>query len=314
VPNESLIIQTLNSEHLHKQKLTLDVLRLDLIHPEFGGNKWFKLKRNLQKAKDKNIRTIITFGGAYSNHIAATAAACKFFQLQAIGIIRGEESKNLNPTLLKAKEDGMQLHFVSRETYAQKNEPRYHAWLTKTFGQNLLIPEGGNNEEGILGCSEILNPAWDYDYIFCACGTGATFSGIVASCKPTTVVVGMSVLKGANNLPLQVKQQLTVVFPQQHFNVLGNEVLQQSEFTNHCIINTYSFNGYAKKNQELIDFKNKFECDFNIPLDYIYTNKLFYGVFDLIQKQKLKAHAKILIVHSGGLQGNQGFEGGFGLS
>jgi 1-aminocyclopropane-1-carboxylate deaminase len=314
VLNESLIIQKLDSSRLPSNEVTIDVLRLDLLHPEFGGNKWFKLKRNLQKAKDKNIRTIITFGGAYSNHIAATAATCKFFQLHAIGIIRGEEPNKLNPTLLKAKEDGMQLHFVTRETFAQKTEPHYHAWLTKTFGEHLLIPEGGNNEDGILGCSDILNPAWNYDYVFCACGTAATFSGIVASCKPTTIAIGISVLKGDNNLPLEVKQQLTSLFPQQHFNVSGNEVLQQSKINNHCIVNTYCFNGYAKLNQELIDFKNQFEKDYNIPLDYVYTNKLFYGVFDLIQKQKLKSQAKILIVHSSGLQGNKGFEGRFGLS
>ena len=293
---------------IHYQNFDIDVLRLDLIDPEISGNKWFKLKRNLLKAKAGNFKTIITFGGAFSNHIAATAAACKLEGFHSVGIIRGEETENLNPTLLKAKENGMLLHFVDRETYSRKNETQFKNEILKIFGEHYLIPEGGNNEEGILGCAEILKPEWNHDLIFCACGTAATYAGILASSKAEQILVGISVLKGENTLVNDAKEQMHSVFPERKFSIKGNEVLEKDEVTESCISNKYCFNGYAKFDKTLIEFKERFQNEFKIPLDHVYTSKLFYAAFDLIKKNKIKANSKILIIHCGGLQGNKGFE------
>jgi len=285
----------------------LDVLRLDKIHENISGNKWFKLKYNLQKAQEKNVNTIITFGGAYSNHIAATASACKLFNIKSVGIIRGEENV-LNPTLIEAKENGMLLEFVSREVYSQKTEQSFKDYLQTKYGNHLLIPEGGNNCEGILGCREIIKSEWDYDYILCACGTATTFAGIVSTIRSKTTVIGISVLKGENKLPNDVKKILLEMYPQKKYSINGNEELENEIISQNCILSNYSFNGYANYYQPLVDFKNDFESKHSIPLDYVYTNKIFFAAFDLIAKQKFRENSKILIIHSGGLQGNKGFE------
>ncbi|MBA3682019.1 MAG: pyridoxal-phosphate dependent enzyme [Bacteroidetes bacterium] len=290
------------------QNLDIEVLRLDLIDPEISGNKWFKLKKNLRKARQDEQKTVVTFGGAFSNHIAATAAACKVARLNSIGVIRGEQTEILNSTLQTAKEKGMQLYFVDRETYAKKETVEFKKHLSNKFGPHYLIPEGGNNKEGVLGCMEILKPEWDHDYVFCACGTATTYAGLVASAKPGQKVIGISVLKGENVLVDDAKKQLKNCFPEQEFTINGNEELQNESVEDNCISNNYSFNGYAKMDPELISFKKEFEDDFNIPLDHIYTNKLVYAVFDLIKKKKVKMNSKIMLVHSGGLQGNKGFE------
>lgn len=287
--------------------LNVEVLRLDKIHESISGNKWFKLKYNLQKAQEQNVNTIVTFGGAYSNHIAATASACKLFNIKCFGIIRGEETV-LNPTLIEAKENGMLLEFVSREKYSQKTEPSFKDYLQTKYGDHLLIPEGGNNREGAIGCQEIIEQKWDYDYILCACGTATTFSGIVSTIKSTTTVIGISVLKGENNLPFEASNILNQIAPQTHYIINGNDEIEKDTISEHCITSNFSFNGYANYYQPLIDFKSKFEMQYDFPLDYIYTNKLFYATFDLIANQKFKKNSKILVIHSGGLQGNNGFE------
>jgi 1-aminocyclopropane-1-carboxylate deaminase len=284
----------------------LDVLRLDAVHPEISGNKWFKLKYNIAEAKRQNFQTILTFGGAYSNHIAATAAACKQMNLKCIGVIRGEEV--LNPTLQKAADQGMQLEFVDRKTYLLKEQAEYQSELQKRFGDFYLIPEGGNNKEGIKGCSEIIKQEWDYDYIFCACGTGATFAGLYLSLKPRQSLIGISVLKGENTLPSDVERSLSQLFGIDTLKIGGNEVLEQIIIDKSCISNLFSFSGYAAYDKELVEFKTEFEKRHGILLDNIYTVKLFYAVARLISANKFKKGSKILVIHSGGLQGNRGFE------
>lgn len=298
------VIQQLSSI----KEYQVDVLRLDLIDEEVSGNKWFKLKYNIEAAKKSQSEQIITFGGAYSNHLAATAAACKKLNFKCIGVVRGEEQLPLNPTLLKAKQNGMILHFVSRELYNKKTEQETLLYLKNTFGTYYLVPEGGNNEAGILGCKEIIKPEWNHDYIFCACGTGATYTGILASVKPHQKVIGVSVLKGVNTMVEDVNTIHKKMYPDSSMKIRGNEELEKAEIKEHCISNNYAFNGYAKLNRELIEFKQTFEADFNIMLDYVYTNKLVYAVFDLIKKSKLRKKSNVLIIHSGGLQGNKGFE------
>ncbi len=286
----------------------VDVLRLDKLHETISGNKWFKLKYNLQKAKNQNLKTVITLGGAYSNHIAATASACKLFGFNCIGIIRGEKNELLNSTLLKAKEEGMQLEFVSRQIYDTKIQEEFKNYLQTKYGNHYLIPEGGNNLEGALGCIEIIKPQWNYDYIFCACGTATTYAGLVGSVNNSTKVIGISVLKGENKLPYEAIKQLKEICPSNNYDINGNEEMDNDIIKTNCILSNYSFNGYANYYQPLIDFKIKFETKNNFALDYVYTNKLFFAAFDLITKQKIKKNAKILLLHSGGLQGNKGFE------
>lgn len=271
---------------LSYQGYQLSMLRLDLIDPEVSGNKWFKLKHNLRKARELNKHTILTFGGAFSNHIAATAAACKREGFQSIGIIRGEEGSQGNATLSRARELGMQLLFVSREAYRQKEETDYLQDLSRRFPDAYLIPEGGDNALGQKGCEEIITEKTEaFTHIFCAYGTGTTFKGLAKAIRPHQVLSGINVLKYE----------------------------AESGLPQAGIVNGYHFGGYARHTPALLDFKNWFETEFAITLDYVYTAKLCYAVFDLIQQGRLRKDDKILILHSGGLQGNAGYEARYSL-
>lgn len=303
------IIQRLAGEF----PVVVDVLRLDLLDPEISGNKWYKLNFNLLQAKREGLSKILTFGGAHSNHIAATAAACQRAGLSSIGVIRGEPGSALNQTLARAKEQGMTLYFVDRELYQHKNDPDFLKTLGARFGEFYLIPEGGNNEQGLLGCREILQPEMDHDYVFCAVGTGTTFAGLVASAQTRQRVVGISVLKGENKLVHEVNERLHMFPGTAAIKVYGNEALQQEVLDQHCLSNHYCFRGYASCDPVWLSFKSKFEEEHQIPLDYVYTSKLMYAVFDLMKSGKLRKGSKVLIVHSGGLQGNPGFEARYHL-
>ncbi len=265
----------------------IGILRLDLIHPEISGNKWFKLKYNLAQAKKENKNSIITFGGAFSNHIAATAVACKLDDFKSIGIIRGEQTAANNPTLSLAQQNGMELLFVSRDEYSQKNNGAYLQRLRYMYPDAYIIPEGGDNRLGQKGCEEILTTKTsNYKNIFCASGTGTTFKGISKSLLPN--------------------QNLTVI------NVLKFEAETNEPQT--TILNNFHFGGYAKHTAELLEFKSWFEETFATPLDYVYTSKLFFAVFDLMKQNMLDKNQEILIIHCGGLQGNIGYENRYNLN
>ena len=265
----------------------IGILRLDLIHPEISGNKWFKLKYNLEQAKKENKNTIITFGGAFSNHIAATSIATKLFGFKSIGIIRGEETSSNNPTLSLAKQNDMELLFVSRTEYSQKNDVGYLQRLRYMYPVTYIIPEGGDNKLGQRGCEEILTTdMFRYKNIFCAYGTGTTYKGISKSLLP--------------------HQKLYVV------NVLKFEAAVNEPQTS--ILNDYHFGGYAKHTDELLEFKRWFENTYSITLDYVYTAKLFFAAFDLMKQDKLEKNNPILIIHCGGLQGNTGYEERYNLN
>ncbi len=277
-----------------------DVLRLDLLHPQYGGNKIFKLKYNLLKANDLPV---LTFGGAHSNHIYATAAYCAEYRIFCIGVIRGEESMlEQSPTLQFAKEKGMQLYFISREQYKGKTDEDFIAELQQRYGNFYLIPEGGNNAEGIKGCMEILQDVPEYDYVFCACGTACTYTGILASARNGEKVIGISVLKGENELLQEVNKNVQTL----HFTPI--EPYRGGVIEKSTILNHYYFGGYARHTQELLDFKKQFERTYQIPLDYVYTAKLFYAVLDLMKQKLFRQGSRVLIIHSGGLQGNTAYE------
>lgn len=273
--------------HFNYNGYNLAVLRLDLLHPEISGNKWFKLKYNLEEATLLKKDTIVTFGGAFSNHIAATAMACNLAKLNSVGIIRGDEAHSDNPTLNEAKKLGMKLRFLSRDDYRRKTDELFLNDLKNQFQNSYIIPEGGDNELGQKGCGEILNEeTFEYHHVFCACGTGATFRGIQQSLKPHQFLSGINVLKFEAKVPFQ----------------------------NAEVLNDYHFGGYAKHTVKLLEFKSWLETEFNIPLDYIYTAKLFYAVFELMKNKNLDPAKKILIIHSGGLQGNAGYENRYNLN
>lgn len=260
-----------------------------MIHPIVSGNKFRKLKYNLLQAKTENQATLLTFGGAFSNHIAAVAFAGKEQGFKTIGIIRGEELKNKvfeNPTLQFAEDCGMQLDFISRESYRHKAEANFLTNLKNTFGDFYLIPEGGTNELAVKGCEEILTPEdTEFDYICCSIGTGGTISGLINSIKPHQKVLGFPALKGA---------------------FLKNEIRNFVQNENWELITDYDFGGYGKVTLELIDFINQFYKVNQILLDPIYTAKMAFGVMNMIEKKYFTQNSKILLIHTGGIQGIQG--------
>ena len=269
--------------------ISLYIKREDLIHPFVSGNKFRKLKYNLLQAKAENYDTLLTFGGAFSNHIAAVAYAGKEQGFKTIGIIRGDELSDKiseNPTLKFAANCGMQFEFVSREEYRLKSENHFVEKLRMKFGDFYLIPEGGTNELAIKGCEEILteNDA-EFDFVCCAIGTGGTISGIINSVLPHQKILGFPSLKG---------------------DFLKDEIRNFVQNHNWELITDYHFGGYGKVNEELIAFINQFYAETKIPLDPIYTGKMVFGVIDLIRENYFPANSKILLIHTGGIQGIQG--------
>lgn len=267
----------------------LEIKREDLLHPFVSGNKFRKLKYNLEFLKGGLFDSLITFGGAFSNHIAATAYACKENGMNSVGIIRGEElwkEINYNPTLRFAQQCGMKFEFVTREQYREKDSVEFLNYLKNKYGNCYVLPEGGTNELAVKGCEEILNlKDNEFDYICCAVGTGGTISGIINSAQPHQKVIGFPALKG---------------------DFLKNEICKFAKNKNWELITDYHFGGYGKVTEELIDFINDFYKKTTIPLDPIYTGKMVYGVLDLIAKNYFPENSKILLIHTGGLQGVEG--------
>ncbi|TRX20644.1 1-aminocyclopropane-1-carboxylate deaminase/D-cysteine desulfhydrase [Flavobacterium franklandianum] len=274
---------------LSNPNFSLFIRREDLIHPFISGNKFRKLKYNLVQAKAENHHTLLTFGGAFSNHIAASAFAGKENGLKTIGIIRGDELESKiqdNPTLKFAQECGMKFKFVTREDYRHKTESPFIENLKNEFGDFYYVPEGGTNEFAVQGCEEILfKEDAEYDFICCAVGTGGTVSGLINSSLPHQKVLGFPALKG---------------------DFLKEEIRKFVHKENWELITDYHFGGYGKVNPELIAFVNQFYVEDQVPLDPIYTGKMVFGVIDLIDKNYFPENSKILLIHTGGIQGNAG--------
>ncbi len=273
--------------------IRLDIKREDLIHPFISGNKYRKLTYNIAFAKANNYTSLLTFGGAYSNHIAATAAAGKEYGFDTIGIIRGDElahdlEKTLetNPTLSYARSCGMNLQFVSRSEYRAKDNEDYLKTLRERFKNPYILPEGGTNTLAIKGCEEILGEIdKEYDYICCAVGTGGTISGIINTSGAPQKVLGFPALKEA---------------------FLHDEISKYTNAQHWELIRDYHFGGYAKVSKTLIDFMNNFYESHKIIVDPIYTGKMMFGIFDLISKGYFPQNSRILAIHTGGLQGIEG--------
>lgn len=284
---------------VNPNNISVDLLRIDKVHDYISGNKWYKLKYNLAKAKEEGHSTLLTFGGAYSNHILATAVAAKEAGFKSIGIIRGEEVVPHNPTLRSAKLMGMQLDFVTRSVYRTKTEPEFIKSLKAKYDNFYLIPEGGTNQMAIRGAEEILDGslATDYEYYLCAVGTGGTLTGLISKLNGKAKAIGLSSLKGDFLVP-EVRNLLKLV--------------NKGELNNWGISYDYHFGGYAKHTRELIAFINNIKLEQGIALDPIYTGKMMYGIMDMAANQKFKENSKVLAIHTGGLQGIDGFNKRFG--
>ncbi|KJD32646.1 1-aminocyclopropane-1-carboxylate deaminase [Tamlana sedimentorum] len=272
-----------------KYGVELYIKREDRIHSFISGNKYRKLKYNLQEAQHLGFKTLLTFGGAYSNHIAAVAAAGKAFNFKTIGVIRGEELQNKinqNPTLSFAKNEGMQFEFVTREAYRNKTSESFLNHLENKFGSFFVIPEGGTNDLAVKGCEEILNKTdKDFNFICTAVGTGGTMSGLINASNQNQQILGFPALKG---------------------DFLKEDISKFVSKSNWKLIIDYHFGGYAKINEDLIGFINRFKADSNVPLDPVYTGKMMFGIFNLIENGYFPKGSKILAIHTGGLQGISG--------
>ena len=267
--------------------IQIDILRLDAIHPVISGNKWFKLKYHIEEARKKSFSSLITFGGAYSNHIVATAFTARESGLKSTGIIRGERPAELSPTLKDAEYYGMQLMYTPR--YLYNDTEQLLSLMDMDISDTYIVNEGGKGTQGVMGAEEILNLAdkSNYSHIACAVGTGTMLSGIINAALPHQEIIGISSLKGDDTLTASIRKFTKA--SSAYFNILFD----------------YHFGGYAKKTPELIDFMNEFYLKTNIPTDFVYTGKLIYGIFDLLKKGYFPGKSRILIIHSGGLQGNR---------
>lgn len=271
---------------LSEKQVILVLKREDLLHPFISGNKYRKLKYNLLEAAKNGNHTILTFGGAFSNHIAATAFAAKEKGFNSIGVIRGDELEDSwyqNRTLRKAHEDGMIFKFVSRNDYRRKEEVAFITDLAKEFGEFYLVPEGGTNNLAIKGCEEIVTPKdKDFDFICASVGTGGTLSGLINSSFSNQKVLGFSSLKG---------------------NFLRDDIKLMAKNERWNLNSDYHFGGYAKISQELICFINDFKEQTKIRLDPVYTGKMMFGLLDLVKRDTFAIGTKILAIHTGGIQG-----------
>lgn len=284
-------IQEITHPILDEKSIRLFVKRDDLIHSEIMGNKWRKLKYNLLEAERLEKDSIITMGGAFSNHIYATAAAGKEFGFKTIGVIRGDElNENSNVTLRFAAKKGMELHFVDRNKYS---ELRGNQELLNEFSpDSYILSEGGTNSLAIRGCHELVAEIpMNFDLIALPIGTGGTFSGVLSGVNESQTVLGVSSLKGDFIID-EIDKLLSV-----------NGVNRK----NYTINIDYHFGGYAKISNELVDFINWFKEEFSISLDPIYTGKCFFAVWDMINNDKFEKNLKIVLLHTGGLQGILGF-------
>jgi 1-aminocyclopropane-1-carboxylate deaminase len=288
LPTNDITIDVLHHPLFEKKNIQVSVLRLDKIHPLVSGNKLYKLHFFLQNALQSSHKTIVTFGGAYSNHLVATAYACNALGLKSIGIVRGEKTNPLNHTLQKCVDNNMQLHFIDRSTYALLYADTN--FLKTTFGDAEIIAEGGYNPLGAKGAAMIMNEVEEnnFTHIVCPVGTATTIAGLLLSAKPHQTVVGIQVLKGVTDTEKRI-----------HYLTGQSQLTQQLK-----LIEEYHFGGYAKKTAPLISFMNTIWQQHHLPTDFVYTAKMFYALLQQIEMDDFIEGSNIICIHTGGLQGN----------
>ncbi|RFM28746.1 1-aminocyclopropane-1-carboxylate deaminase/D-cysteine desulfhydrase [Deminuibacter soli] len=282
---DNICTQTIKASWLNNNGVQLDVLRLDRLHPVVSGNKWFKLQFHIARLINQySARTVATFGGAYSNHIIATAFACRMHGLPCVGFIRGEQPQQLSHTLTQARDYGMQLYFVSRNEYRNKT------LLEQAFPDYYWIPEGGYSIAGAEGAATILQhvPSPEtYTHLIAAVGTGTMLAGLVMAAIPGLQITGISALKGNTGAAHSV-----------------NALLPAHLHDCFSIDHRFHFGGYAKHPPELLDYMTRCWNDYALPLDMVYTAKAFFATEQLINEHTIAPGSRVLFIHSGGLQGN----------
>ena len=286
-------LQRVVAPMLSERHLELSIARLDLIDPVISGNKIFKLHYFIEEAIASNKKAIVTCGGAYSNHLAATARFCKEKKLKCIGLVRGEEVDNLSLTLMQCKTDDMKLVYINRNLYSDIHQHNFDTFIPAELNYKLddgyFIPEGGFHPLGANGASLIIDKISSYapTHIITAIGTATTLAGIVKNAEPDQKVIGISVLKGMSD----IETRIATLLPEKGYALPD-------------IFHDYHFGGYAKKTESLLNFMNDFYQKYQIPTDFVYTGKMMFGLFDLIKKDYFPLGSKIMCVHTGGLQGN----------
>lgn len=293
--NLTPVVQVLNLDLGHGKALAIDCLRLDQVHPFISGNKWYKLKHHILAAISAGKSSILSFGGAYSNHLHALAYSGHKLQINTVGVVRGEKPKKLTPTLQDCVDWGMELQWLSRQDYRDIAPKACIADYSQKYPETWVIPEGGSSEQGVLGVSELFGQmkamgAMEYDVIACPVGSGATLAGIVNACIGAKCI-GFSALKGAFDLEARVEENLAAVH--------GGGVWE--------ISHDYHFGGFAKLNTRLSNFISDVHAEHDLLLDPVYTGKMMFGLFEWVYQGRVSKNARILAVHTGGLQGWRGF-------
>jgi 1-aminocyclopropane-1-carboxylate deaminase/D-cysteine desulfhydrase-like pyridoxal-dependent ACC family enzyme len=288
IENITIPANVLEEPLFRRKKVSVTMLRLDAVHPVISGNKLFKLFYFLQQSIQNNNAPMITFGGTYSNHLAATSYAGNILGIRTIGLVRGERPVVLSPTLQFCIENQMELQFINRREYSKLTKPFFSHKIEEEFSAGVLIPEGGFSVVGLRGASLISNyfKGSEFTHTCCPIGSATTFAGLIAG-NNHSKILGFPVLKNLNDIEIRLHK------------------LGINDFRNSAIIPDYHFGGYAKKNNELIRFINDFYISQKIPLDFVYTGKMMFGVYDLVKKNYFPEGAKIMCIHTGGLQGNQ---------
>ncbi|KZN58119.1 hypothetical protein N473_05095 [Pseudoalteromonas luteoviolacea CPMOR-1] len=283
-------LQTIKHPLLTAKKIQLQVKRDDLLHPSVQGNKWRKLKYNLIALKRQQSQCLLTFGGAFSNHLYATAMASKLFHIPAHFIVRGPHLDLSNPTIRFAKACKVNLHPVTRIEYRQRHDVHYLEQLKRQFPSAFIIPEGGSNQFALQGCKELAQSLPSSDYLCCAVGSGGTLAGILQGVHKTTKVLGFAVLKNAEYL----NEEVTTLNP------------SALKLNNWQILTQFHGGGYGKFSAPIWDFCQTMKRDHHLPLEPIYTGKMMHGLWQMIEQDQFPQHSRIIAIHTGGLQGLDG--------
>tara|TARA_Y100001978_G_scaffold166498_1_gene154297 strand:- start:516 stop:1400 length:885 start_codon:yes stop_codon:yes gene_type:complete len=286
--------EQITSRLLSENDIKLYVKRIDLIDKYISGNKWYKLKYNIKSAIHNSKKSILTFGGAYSNHLLATAVIAKKYKLKSIGLVRGEKKQNLNPILSLVEQYGMHVDYISRSCFRMRDDKNIVSNFKKIYGDFYLIPQGGTNNLGVIGAQEILTDLDNHNYICVPVATGGTISGIINSSNSKQKILGFKTIKGEGDLVKNIKKY--------------------TNSNNWDLLDNYTFGGFAKYDVQLLNFIKNFDLKYSIKLDVIYTSKMMFGLFDLIKKGYFKRKSTILAIHTGGLQGNLGMNERFNLN
>lgn len=293
--DSGLEISKLESPLFNKSKVEVYLARLDKMHPVISGNKLFKLHFFLEESLRQDRKSILTFGGAYSNHLVATAFACQSLGIPSIGIVRGEPAEMLSHTLQQCTRYGMKLHPIPRSNYLRIHSETFIEQMAAQFGDCIMIPEGGFHPMGMKGASLIMQRISEIKatHVCTAIGTATTFSGLLKNNDHHKTIVGIPVIKNMQDI-------------EERFRKLG--IRERPD--NYVIFNEYHFGGYARKTDELLKFMNEFYMEHQIPTDFIYTGKLMYAVMDKIKAGYFSAGSSIICLHTGGLQGNESLQKG----